>query len=90
MAGRLGFSSWAGPPLTAPLLDPTSAHLSQEESTLQTTISTRVESGSFFDLDRKEQALIRLREEGAEWALPFALMEHLMKSGTPTPSTPAP
>lgn len=50
---------------------------------MQTTISTRVESGSFFDLDRKEQALIRLREEGAEWALPFALMEHLVKSGTP-------
>ncbi|MEU9373512.1 hypothetical protein AB0D94_07055 [Streptomyces sp. NPDC048255] len=50
---------------------------------MQTTISTRVESGSFFDLDRKESALNRLREECAEWALPFALMERLVKSGVP-------
>ncbi|GAA2780477.1 hypothetical protein ACFQ0M_49275 [Kitasatospora aburaviensis] len=50
---------------------------------MQTTIATRVEAGSFFDLGRKDPALIRLRENGAERALPFALMERLVKSGTP-------
>ncbi|MFK0252064.1 hypothetical protein [Streptomyces sp. NPDC090445] len=46
-------------------------------------ITTTVVSGSFFDLDRQDPALIRLREDGAERALPFALMERLMKSGVP-------
>lgn len=50
---------------------------------MQTTIATHVETGSFFDLDREEPALIRLREDDAEQALPFALMEHLVKSGIP-------
>ncbi|MFD8979014.1 hypothetical protein [Streptomyces sp. NPDC059564] len=50
---------------------------------MQTAISTLVTSGSFFDLERKEPALLRLREEGAEQALPFALMEQLVKSGVP-------
>ncbi|RDG36984.1 hypothetical protein DVH02_17065 [Streptomyces corynorhini] len=42
-----------------------------------------MESGSFFDLSRKDLALSRLREGGVEWTLPFALMERLVKSGTP-------
>ncbi|MFC5666206.1 hypothetical protein ACFP3U_24925 [Kitasatospora misakiensis] len=50
---------------------------------MKTAIATRVPAGSFFDLDRKDPDLIRLREEGAESALPFALMERLVKSGTP-------
>ncbi|AXE23540.1 hypothetical protein C0216_08755 [Streptomyces globosus] len=50
---------------------------------MHTTIATRVEAGTFFDLGRQDPALIRLREDGAERALPFALMEHLVKSGTP-------
>ncbi|WP_031066956.1 hypothetical protein [Streptomyces sp. NRRL WC-3742] len=50
---------------------------------MSTTIATRVPAGSFFDLDRKDPALTRLREEGASLALPFALMETLVKSGTP-------
>ncbi|MFD0273413.1 hypothetical protein ACFVHB_05770 [Kitasatospora sp. NPDC127111] len=50
---------------------------------MSTTIATRVPAGSFFDLGRKDSMLTRLREEGAELALPFALMEHLVKSGTP-------
>ncbi len=50
---------------------------------MHTTIATRVEAGSFFDLGREDPALIRLREDGAERALPFALMERLVKSGTP-------
>ncbi|MEV5983784.1 hypothetical protein AB0L85_02015 [Streptomyces sp. NPDC052051] len=49
---------------------------------MQTTIATRVEPGSFFDLGRKDPTLIQLREVGAEWAMPFALMERLVKSGT--------
>ncbi|MER7759177.1 hypothetical protein [Streptomyces sp. NPDC097619] len=48
-----------------------------------TTIPTRVESGSLFDLDRNDPSLTRLREEGAEWAIPFALMEKLVKTGAP-------
>jgi hypothetical protein len=50
---------------------------------VHTTIDTRVETGSFFDLGRNDPALIQLREDDAERALPFALMEHLVKSGTP-------
>ncbi|GGS39147.1 hypothetical protein Snoj_28510 [Streptomyces nojiriensis] len=50
---------------------------------MQTTIATRVESGSFFDLSREDPALTRLREDDAEPALPFALMERLVKSGIP-------
>ncbi|MBV6700114.1 hypothetical protein KV557_23915 [Kitasatospora aureofaciens] len=50
---------------------------------MKTAIATRVPAGSFFDLDRKDPDLIRLREVGAESALPFALMERLVKSGTP-------
>jgi hypothetical protein len=50
---------------------------------LQTTIATHVQSGSFFDLTRADPALVRLREDRAAWTLPFALMEHLLKSGTP-------
>ncbi|MFJ4316890.1 hypothetical protein ACIP46_16615 [Streptomyces lavendulae] len=50
---------------------------------MQTTIATHVETGSFFDLDREEPALIRLREDDAEQVLPFALMERLVKSGIP-------
>ncbi|MFJ5121859.1 hypothetical protein [Kitasatospora sp. NPDC088548] len=50
---------------------------------MQTTIATRVEPGSFFDLDRADPALTRLREEGTHWAMPFALMENLVQSGTP-------
>jgi len=50
---------------------------------VQTTIATRVEPGSFFDLDRKDPALTRLREEGTHWALPFVLMEDLVQSGRP-------
>lgn len=49
---------------------------------MKTAIATRVPVGSFFDLDRKDPVLTRLREEGAEPALPFALMERLVKSGT--------
>ncbi|MFI9788846.1 hypothetical protein ACIHEI_35855 [Kitasatospora sp. NPDC051984] len=47
------------------------------------TIATRVEPGSFFDLTRKDPALTRLRDAGAEPVLPFALMERLVRSGTP-------
>ncbi|UQW99193.1 hypothetical protein [Streptomyces sp. RerS4] len=50
---------------------------------MHTTIATRVETGSFFDLDRSDPALIQLREDDAERVLPFALMERLVKSGTP-------
>ncbi|MFD4658950.1 hypothetical protein ACFWP2_25350 [Kitasatospora sp. NPDC058444] len=50
---------------------------------MKTAIAARVPAGSFFDLDRKDPVLTRLREEGAESALPFALMERLVKSGTP-------
>ncbi|MGY0460889.1 hypothetical protein ACW14Y_11600 [Kitasatospora sp. cg17-2] len=50
---------------------------------MNTTIATSVPAGSFFDLGRKDPELLRLREEGAESALPFALMERLIKSGTP-------
>ncbi|MGX2995599.1 hypothetical protein JNUCC64_15105 [Streptomyces sp. JNUCC 64] len=50
---------------------------------MHTTITTRVEPGSFFDLGRNDPALIRLREDDAEQALPFVLMEHLVKSGIP-------
>ncbi|WP_043475202.1 hypothetical protein [Kitasatospora sp. MBT66] len=50
---------------------------------MSTAIATRVPAGSFFDLDRKDPELTRLREQGAESALPFALMERLVKSGTP-------
>lgn len=50
---------------------------------MQTTIATHVETGSFFDLDRQEPTLIRLREDDAAQALPFALMEHLVRSGIP-------
>ncbi|MGA5818066.1 hypothetical protein ACPC54_09425 [Kitasatospora sp. NPDC094028] len=50
---------------------------------MSTTIATRVPAGSFFDLDRKDPDLIRIREQGAEPALPFVLMERLVKSGTP-------
>ncbi|KIF76619.1 hypothetical protein QR77_27590 [Streptomyces sp. 150FB] len=50
---------------------------------MQTTIATRVESGSFFDLSREDPALTRLREDDAAPALPFALMERLVKSGIP-------
>ncbi|MFF2951985.1 hypothetical protein ACFVVU_11675 [Kitasatospora sp. NPDC057965] len=50
---------------------------------MKTTIATRVPAGSFFDLGRKDPDLIHLREEGAESALPFVLMERLVKSGTP-------
>ncbi|KJS58197.1 hypothetical protein [Streptomyces rubellomurinus] len=50
---------------------------------MSTAIATRVPAGSFFDLNRKDPDLTRLREEGAEQALPFALMERLVKSGTP-------
>ncbi|MEU3721416.1 hypothetical protein [Streptomyces sp. NPDC031705] len=46
-------------------------------------ITATVEPGSFFDLGRQDPALIRLRENGAVRALPFALMERLMKSGVP-------
>ncbi len=49
---------------------------------MKTIIATRVPAGSFFDLDRKDPDLTRLREQGAEQALPFALMERLVKSGT--------
>ncbi|MET8542603.1 hypothetical protein ABZW03_18390 [Kitasatospora sp. NPDC004799] len=50
---------------------------------MKTAIAARVPVGSFFDLDRKDPDLTRLREQGAESALPFALMERLLKSGTP-------
>ncbi|MFJ2192479.1 hypothetical protein ACIOJE_31840 [Kitasatospora sp. NPDC087861] len=50
---------------------------------MKTAIAARVPAGSFFDLDRKDPVLTRLREEGAELVLPFALMERLVKSGTP-------
>ncbi|MGW5342889.1 hypothetical protein [Streptomyces sp. NPDC004050] len=50
---------------------------------MKTTIGTRVEVGSFFDLGRKDPALIRLREDNATQVLPFALMERLVKSGIP-------
>ncbi|MEU6313056.1 hypothetical protein [Streptomyces sp. NPDC047014] len=50
---------------------------------MENTIATRVEAGSFFDLGRKDPALIRLRETDCEQALPFALMERLVKSGVP-------
>ncbi len=50
---------------------------------MQTTIATRVEAGSFFDLGREDPVLIRLREDDAEQALPFALMERLVKSAIP-------
>ncbi|MFF4815051.1 hypothetical protein ACFY2K_10740 [Kitasatospora sp. NPDC001309] len=50
---------------------------------MKTAIATRVPTGSFFDLDRKDPDLIRLREQGAEPAMPFALMERLVKTGTP-------
>ncbi|MFF7590788.1 hypothetical protein ACFZCK_25215 [Kitasatospora purpeofusca] len=50
---------------------------------MKTAIAARVPAGSFFDLDRKDPVLTRLREEGSEPALPFALMERLVKSGTP-------
>ncbi len=50
---------------------------------MKSAIADRVPAGSFFDLDRKDPDLIRLREQGAEMALPFALMERLVKSGTP-------
>ncbi|MGG8410347.1 hypothetical protein ACM614_29230 [Streptomyces sp. 12297] len=50
---------------------------------MHTTIATRVEPGSFFDLGRNDPALIRLREDDAEQALPFALMERLVQSGIP-------
>lgn len=50
---------------------------------MNTTIATSVPAGSFFDLGRKDPELLRLREEGAESALPFALMERLIKSGIP-------
>ncbi|MFF3111259.1 hypothetical protein ACFVSN_18945 [Kitasatospora sp. NPDC057904] len=50
---------------------------------MKSAIADRVHAGSFFDLDRKDPDLIRLREEGAETALPFALMERLVKTGTP-------
>ncbi|MFE0601689.1 hypothetical protein ACFW2T_14145 [Streptomyces sp. NPDC058892] len=50
---------------------------------MHTAIATRVEPGSFFDLGRNDPALIRLREDDAEHALPFALMERLVKSGIP-------
>ncbi|MFI8105961.1 hypothetical protein [Streptomyces sp. NPDC086023] len=50
---------------------------------MQTTIAARVETGSFFDLGRDDPALTRLREDGAQQALPFALMERLVKSGIP-------
>ncbi|MFJ4777412.1 hypothetical protein [Streptomyces sp. NPDC088762] len=46
-------------------------------------ITTTVEPGSFFDLGRQDPALIRLREDDAQQALPFVLMEHLVKSGVP-------
>lgn len=49
---------------------------------MKTAIAPHVLTGSFFDLDRKDPDLIRLREVGAESALPFALMERLVKSGT--------
>ncbi|MFD8696463.1 hypothetical protein [Kitasatospora purpeofusca] len=50
---------------------------------MKSAIADRVPDGSFFDLHRKDPDLIRLREQGAEIALPFALMERLTKSGTP-------
>ncbi|MCF3181751.1 hypothetical protein IPZ70_17640 [Streptomyces polychromogenes] len=50
---------------------------------MQTTIATRVETGSFFDLDRNDPVLVRLRADDMERALPFALMERLVKSGIP-------
>ncbi|MBD0692779.1 hypothetical protein [Streptomyces sp. CBMA123] len=50
---------------------------------MKTAIATRVPVGSFFDLDRKDPDLTRLREQGAEPALPFALMERLVKTGVP-------
>ncbi|MFD9592267.1 hypothetical protein ACFWA9_05835 [Kitasatospora sp. NPDC059973] len=50
---------------------------------MKPAITDRVPIGSFFDLDRKDPNLIRLREQGAEMALPFVLMECLVKSGTP-------
>ncbi|MCB5164562.1 hypothetical protein LG634_06905 [Streptomyces bambusae] len=50
---------------------------------MPTTIAACVESGSFFDLNRDDPVLTQLRENGSEHALPFALMEHLVKSGTP-------
>ncbi|WP_030246862.1 hypothetical protein [Streptomyces sp. NRRL S-350] len=50
---------------------------------MKPAIATYVPAGSFFDLDRKDPDLIRLREQGAEPALPFALMERLVKSGIP-------
>ncbi|MFG2905431.1 hypothetical protein ACGF13_10280 [Kitasatospora sp. NPDC048286] len=50
---------------------------------MKTAIANHVPIGSFFDLDRKDPDLIRLREVGADRVLPFALMERLLKSGTP-------
>ncbi|MFD4243280.1 hypothetical protein ACFWP3_17015 [Streptomyces sp. NPDC058525] len=50
---------------------------------MHTAIATRVEPGSFFDLGRQDPELIRLLEDNAERALPFALMERLVKSGIP-------
>ncbi|AUG78655.1 hypothetical protein CFP65_3878 [Kitasatospora sp. MMS16-BH015] len=50
---------------------------------MSTTIAARVPSGSFFDLTRSDPELAQLREAGAEWALPFALMGRILRSGTP-------
>lgn len=50
---------------------------------MQTTIATHVETGSLFDLGRQDPTLTRLRQDGAERALPFALMERLLGSTTP-------
>ncbi|GAA2112080.1 hypothetical protein GCM10009759_54530 [Kitasatospora saccharophila] len=50
---------------------------------MSTTIAARVPSGSFFDLTRSDPELTRLREEGAESVLPFALMGRILRSGTP-------
>ncbi len=50
---------------------------------MSTTIAARVPSGSFFDLTRSGPELTRLREEGAESVLPFALMGRILRSGTP-------
>lgn len=48
---------------------------------MSATIATRVPPGSFFDLTRSDPELTRLREEGAEPALPFALMGRILRSG---------
>lgn len=50
---------------------------------MSTTIAARVPSGSFFDLTRSDPELTQLRETGAEWALPFALMGRILRSGIP-------